>query len=303
MQLKSRTCDVLLAVVTSFSKLRTVQAAWLLTLTAVQLSSFQLTLQPAFMHRSRLLVFSRPGLVNMQLQDDIAIISSCTGWAPPTAGATAANATMLLGVTSGFLTTATVHGLVGGQATRLVYALNASAGLLTVLLDGIPSWADGWGQTNLDLQLTVSDSLGNILANTNRATTLGIPTTNLVLQTDGAYHITVAGTGLEGSYSSYGSMGQFTMTVEWPTATVGEPGIGYRWVCYCNVSESWSCNYCVCCPLGSGCHHHLNNHLQHCLTGAVPVDRATHQFCLLPLILHVVACNAPPDLPSPSPSP
>jgi hypothetical protein len=181
------------------------------------------------------------------LEDDIAIISSNIGWAPQAAGSGIATTAWLTGMPSGNGVTsiASAYDVVQAAGTLLVYKFNATQGLATVYINGIAPWVGDVPRTDVDLQMNITDARGNVLRAVDPPDTTVIPSTSLVLPVDGTYYIWVAGTGLAGSYSNYGSMGQFFLNVEYPTAPDGQFAAGQRCVA---VRAGWfdfllvSCN-------------------------------------------------------------
>jgi hypothetical protein len=166
------------------------------------------------------------GVCRFQLEDDVAIIASRIGWAPLTAGSSIATARMLTGtVVSSTVSTATANGI-ALPGTPSVYGFKATQGLATVVVSGVAPWVAGLPQTNVDLQMNITDSAGNILRNINPTDTTAIPATSLVLPVDGTYYVWLAGTGLGSSYSSYASMGAFKLDVEYPTGVNGQFSAG-----------------------------------------------------------------------------
>lgn len=173
----------------------------------------------------------------MQFEDDVAIISSGIGWAPAAAGSSIAAAAMMASMPSGngITSIAAADGVLAAAGTPAVFGFRAVQGLATVSANGIVPWAGTIPQTDVDLAMNITDAQGNVMRSVDPADTLAIPANSFVLPADGTYYIWVAGTGLAGNYSSYGSMGQYFLQVEYAAAVDPQQAAAQRWV----AQPSW----------------------------------------------------------------
>lgn len=116
-----------------------------------------------------------------------------------------------------------------------VYMFNATSGPFTVSVDGLEAWFYGGSylnRTNVDLTVRIWNTAGDEkifpIEPTTPLQTLNVPAATSVLPIDGTYYITVSGAGLDGSYSSYGSMGKFSLSLEYPTSADNQFAAAYR---------------------------------------------------------------------------
>lgn len=113
------------------------------------------------------------------------------------------------------------HGFIGDQDDQDLFRFETGFG------DVVVSVFPYAGSENLDIQATIYDEFGNVVAVRDPADNTWA---NFVGTLDaGVYYVGVDGTGLEGRYSDYGSVGFYTIRADLaPVATgdqVGESGI------------------------------------------------------------------------------
>jgi PKD repeat protein len=135
------------------------------------------------------------------LQDDIAIITSVVGPRADDHGDTLETATFLPAGP-----TLSVGGIVGSSTDVDVVAFTTAAGSVSLQLTGDLRAA------NLDAEAELRDAAGNLVALSNPVTGLGA-SFDLPLEA-GTYFVVIHGTGVNqptNGYSSYGSLGQFTL--------------------------------------------------------------------------------------------
>jgi PKD repeat protein len=125
-------------------------------------------------------------------------------------GNTAAAATVLAGTVNGGVSTATEQGVIERPTDTDVFAFTAAPGQATVSIAGAVR------ASNLDALVTLKNAAGTILATANPVDALNADLT-VNLPTAGTYHVVVQGTGKADpkatGYSSYGSIGQYALTV------------------------------------------------------------------------------------------
>ena len=130
-------------------------------------------------------------------------------------GNTAAAATPLAGTAAGGTSSASAQGVIERPTDVDVFAFSANAGSATITL------APAARSANLDALLTLRDAAGTTLATINPVDALNAGAT-VTLPAQGAYYLFVQGTGkgdpLATGYSSYGSIGQYALSVSHPTA-------------------------------------------------------------------------------------
>jgi hypothetical protein len=184
----------------------------------------------------------------MQLQDDISLIAQKVGWGPPRlpqpAGTDLSNAPLVTGTRDpGDRTRSTLilGGDVGaGGVPAAVYMFNASAGFINLTVTGVEAFETGGSTlpcTNIDLVLEVRDLSGSFMRtydapgflNTSSwSADIAQPGGPPVLPADGLYYVIVRGTGKDGAYSSYASLGKYTLKVEYPTDANGQFADAFR---------------------------------------------------------------------------
>ena len=149
------------------------------------------------------------------LQDDFAVMQS--NGLPLRAddhGNTAATATLLSGTASGGVTTLASQGVIERASDVDVFAFAASAGTASFTVSTAARSA------NLDAWVSLRDAAGNLLANVNPIDALNA-SFSVVLPAAGTYYLAVQGTGkgdpLTTGYSSYGSVGQYSVAASVPT--------------------------------------------------------------------------------------
>ena len=170
-------------------------------------------------------------------EDDIALIRKHLPLIPPDAGSSAATATRLnVTVVSESTSTALTRGVIESSTNVDWYAFTAGAGAMNAGVGVVPK--NGGMRANLDALLTLYDTSGSrVLATSNPSTcasssdctgaTQESLEANLKfnLTAEGTYFLTVRGTGAGNAgtsgYSAYGSLGQYSLTASFPTATAG----------------------------------------------------------------------------------
>lgn len=129
-------------------------------------------------------------------------------------GDTNAAATVLVGTSSGGVTTVSSQGVIERPTDVDVFALSAAAGPVTVTLTPAVRSA------NLDAVVTLRNSAGTVLASANPVDALNA-TLSFNVPLAGTYYLSVQGTGkgdpLSTGYSSYGSVGQYALGVSFYT--------------------------------------------------------------------------------------
>lgn len=169
-----------------------------------------------------------------QTQDDIAIISSKLTTKPDDHGSTRTNATPLVIDASGHIASVTPitspldlskvnKGVIGNRTDIDVFSFSSGAG--QVVLQATPlrePSAERGG--NLDISLSLYDSLGNLITSSDPAAETDA-SINATLAA-GMYYLAVDGVG-SANYSDYGSLGQYfiegTLPVAAPDTTVPNP--------------------------------------------------------------------------------
>jgi PKD repeat protein len=129
-------------------------------------------------------------------------------------GDTMATATVLTGTSSGGLTSASVTGVIERSTDVDMFAFSAAAGPLTLTLSPASR------SPNLDALVTLRNSAGAVITTANPVDALNA-TLAVTLPAAGTYYVAVQGTGrgdprLDG-YSSYGSVGQYALSVRFLT--------------------------------------------------------------------------------------
>jgi PKD repeat protein len=131
-----------------------------------------------------------------------------------------ATATVLAGVSSGGVSSATVQGVIGRPDDVDVFAFAAAAGPINVSLSPAARSA------NLDAQLTLHDGAGNVMVSANPADALNA-SLSAVLPAGGTYYLSVQGVGkgspLSTGYSNYGSVGQYAIKASYPAPASQAP--------------------------------------------------------------------------------
>ncbi|MEY2873375.1 MAG: hypothetical protein RLZZ373_746 [Pseudomonadota bacterium] len=129
-------------------------------------------------------------------------------------GDTNATATVLVGTSSGGITTVAMQGVIERPTDVDVFAFSAAAGPVNVTLTPAARSA------NLDAVVTLRNSAGTVLASANPVDALNA-TLSVTVPLAGTYYVSVQGTGkgdpLSTGYSSYGSVGQYALGVNFYT--------------------------------------------------------------------------------------
>lgn len=129
-------------------------------------------------------------------------------------GDTNATATVLVGTSSGGITTAAAQGVIERPTDADVFAFSAAAGPVNVTLTPAARSA------NLDAVVTLRNSAGTVLGSANPVDALNA-TLSVNVPQAGTYYLSVQGTGkgdpLSTGYSSYGSVGQYALGVNFYT--------------------------------------------------------------------------------------
>ncbi|HMX10275.1 MAG TPA: PKD domain-containing protein [Burkholderiaceae bacterium] len=124
-------------------------------------------------------------------------------------GDTPATATVITGTSSGGVTTFATQGVIERSTDVDVFSFSAAAGPVTLTLSPAARSA------NLDGTLTLTDSIGTVLASANPVDALNASIT-ATLPAAGTYYVAVRGTGngdpAGTGYSSYGSVGQYALS-------------------------------------------------------------------------------------------
>ncbi|WP_310462794.1 PKD domain-containing protein [Sphaerotilus sp.] len=129
-------------------------------------------------------------------------------------GDTNATATVLVGTSSGGVTTVSSQGVIERPTDVDVFAFSAAAGPVNVTLTPAARSA------NLDAVVTLRNSAGTVLASANPVDALNA-TLSVTVPLAGTYYVSVQGTGkgdpLSTGYSNYGSVGQYALGVNFYT--------------------------------------------------------------------------------------
>ena len=141
------------------------------------------------------------------LEDDVAIIANATngfGYVPDDAGNDRAHAASLNAPAG----SVNQMGIITSAADVDFFVFNAAAGEISIAATPAPV------SPNLDLLLELQDASGNVLTSANPDTALNASVTYAAAA--GTYYLKLSGTGhgtvLGDGYSSYGSIGQYTIT-------------------------------------------------------------------------------------------
>lgn len=125
-----------------------------------------------------------------------------------------AAATVLVGTSSGGITTVSSQGVIERPTDVDVFAFSAAAGPVNVTLTPATRSA------NLDAVVTLRNSAGTVLASANPVDALNA-TLSVTVPLAGTYYLSVQGTGkgdpLSTGYSNYGSVGQYALGVNFYT--------------------------------------------------------------------------------------
>ncbi len=150
-----------------------------------------------------------PGSNN--LQDDTAVINSHIPRSTDLVGDAITNALPLSG------TAFAVSGLIENRFDADLYRVVVSSGMMS--FNAAPAAPDA----NLDIGLSLYDSAGNLIANSNPASLSASLSASVLM---GTYYLAVDGVGsgsLDVGYSDYASLGQFTLTGSVPPAPAAQP--------------------------------------------------------------------------------
>jgi hypothetical protein len=158
-----------------------------------------------------------------QTQDGIALIAEKLGYAPASNGNTLANATVLVPTVSAGMATASASGVVEQAGSSDMFKLQAgAAGTLSFSVSVLTPW-NGYPRSDLDPAVKILSAAGADIPSTQNTAGLAVSGT-AALPSAGAYYIAVSGSGsgdaLATGYSSYGSLGQFSLQVAYPDAPV-----------------------------------------------------------------------------------
>ena len=155
-------------------------------------------------------------------QDDFAVMNS-NGMPLRTddVGNTSATASTLNdGTISAGVTTYTTRGIIHASTDVDVFSFTSQASSVTATV------AEASRSANLDAVLTLTDSTGAVLSTANPIGVLGA-TLTLTVPSAGTYFVSVQGTGegdpLVTGYSSYGSLGNYALTVSATVQPTGTP--------------------------------------------------------------------------------
>lgn len=129
-------------------------------------------------------------------------------------GDTSAAATVLVGTSAGGITTVSTQGVIERPTDVDVFVFSAASGPVNVTL------TPAMRSANLDAVVTLRNSAGTVLGSANPVDALNA-TLSVNLPTAGTYTLSVQGTGkgdpLSTGYSSYGSVGQYALGVNFYT--------------------------------------------------------------------------------------
>lgn len=150
---------------------------------------------------------------HMQLEDDIAKIASKLGYVPQLNGNSLATATAMDVSITGATATARAAGIISqtGQIDYYFFVAG-SAGTVTLSLSVVTPF-DSKNRANLDAQVQLLDSTGNVMQTINPAGVgasngLGIAATPVSIAGPGRYYLAVTGMGAGTVYSNYASAGE-----------------------------------------------------------------------------------------------
>jgi hypothetical protein len=164
-------------------------------------------------------------------EDDLAIIASLLGYAPSSNGNTLANATVLVPTVSAGTASATATGIVEQAGPVEMFKLQAeAAGPLSFSVSVLTAWTGSNGvvypRSDLDAAVKVFNAAGAEVTTTQNNAGLAV-TGTAALPSAGAYYIAVSGSASGDpsatGYSTYGSLGQFSLTATYPAAVVFKP--------------------------------------------------------------------------------
>lgn len=129
-------------------------------------------------------------------------------------GDTSAAATVLVGTSAGGITTVSTQGVIERPTDVDVFVFSAAAGPVNITL------TPAMRSANLDAVVTLRNSAGTVLGSANPVDALNA-TLSVNLPAAGTYTLSVQGTGkgdpLSTGYSSYGSVGQYALGVNFYT--------------------------------------------------------------------------------------
>ncbi len=160
------------------------------------------------------------------MEDDLAIISGRVGYRTDDVADTNATATPL-GVAGNVISASGVIGQ-SGEADR--FSFTTAAGSVSITASPFRSTADTYGG-NLDIQMELIDAGNNVISTTSPAGTTGL-TLNTTLVA-GTYYLRITGEGAgsplsstPSGYTSYGSLGSYTLSGTIGTAAFGKFSAG-----------------------------------------------------------------------------
>jgi hypothetical protein len=135
-------------------------------------------------------------------EDDLAIISSQLPYRPDDFGDTITSAAQLLLQEGSFLT----HGIIGSPDEKDVFAIHVGIRILTVQIEFSNS-----PSPNLDAHIELLNSNGDVLATSNPSGRLACSLSYAIDRSD-VYYLRVSGSGEGTSYTSYGSLGHYSLS-------------------------------------------------------------------------------------------
>jgi hypothetical protein len=128
-------------------------------------------------------------------------------------------------------------GVVGASGSQpVVYKFNATAGAFSLGVDILAPWFRGGSEitkTDLDVIASISDGAG---WSTQNGEPYNPPELNIpmmiptgALPADGIYYLTISGAFVPDANSTYGSLGQFNLTLEYATSADNQFAAAFRY--------------------------------------------------------------------------
>ena len=176
-------------------------------------------------------------------EDDLAIIASQLPYRPDDFGDTITSAAQLLLQEGTFLT----NGIIGRTDEKDVFSIHVGIRILTVQIEfpNSPS-------PNLDAHMELLNSKGTVLATSNPSGRLACSLSYAIDRSD-VYYLRVSGSGKGTSYTSYSSLGHYSLS-----GNIKCPHHSDTWItdvtgnCTCNKGYSGpDGEACVGCPAGT----------------------------------------------------
>ncbi|MEO7494165.1 MAG: PKD domain-containing protein [Massilia sp.] len=164
--------------------------------------------------------WSKGEYLNANNKEDDYLVMQSNGivFAADDFGNTIPTAATLTPTASGSNNTYDIRGLIETPSDVDMFKFSAAAGTITIVA------APFERSPNLDILLQLRDGAGNLVAEANPTDALG-GTISVGVPSAGTYYLSVEGTGngdpLGTGYSSYGSIGRYTVSVTAPAAAVG----------------------------------------------------------------------------------